>query len=177
MRRHIDTLPKAARGWLSGLRDPQEVGAALVLMHNIGTWSGWRPSQQNSIRTDLPFQFEPYKSRHGGEDLGVLYERFKRDGFLRLGENRGKRQKLAGPKYQVACHDDDGWNCRPSRLPPQLKVRYISYLTHGYRFTLSLEGFPELLNGASWASWNSTGNLWVARPGMVEKFTLKDLNA
>src|SRR5204863_1073371 len=32
VRRHIDTLPKGAGGWLSGLRDPH-VGAALALMH------------------------------------------------------------------------------------------------------------------------------------------------
>src|SRR5262249_26659275 len=32
IRRHIDSLPKDAGGWLSGLRDPQ-VGAALALMH------------------------------------------------------------------------------------------------------------------------------------------------
>jgi len=32
LRRYIDTLPKEAGGWLSGLRD-QHVGAALALMH------------------------------------------------------------------------------------------------------------------------------------------------
>jgi AraC-like DNA-binding protein len=32
VRRYIDTLPGDARGWLSGLRDPQ-VGAALAIMH------------------------------------------------------------------------------------------------------------------------------------------------
>ena len=32
VRRHVDTLPQDARGWLSGLRDPH-VGAALALMH------------------------------------------------------------------------------------------------------------------------------------------------
>src|SRR5262245_52348731 len=32
VRRHVDTLPKDARGWLSGLHDPH-VGTALALMH------------------------------------------------------------------------------------------------------------------------------------------------
>jgi len=32
VRRHIDSLPRGAGGWLSGLRDPQ-VGAALAIMH------------------------------------------------------------------------------------------------------------------------------------------------
>jgi hypothetical protein len=54
-------------------------------------------------------------------------------------------------------------------------VRYIGYLTHGYTFAFSLDKYPGLLDGASWATWDSSGNLWVARPGLVEKFTLADL--
>jgi hypothetical protein len=40
----------------------------------------------------------------------------------------------------------------------------------GYTFAFTLEGSPELLDG-----WDSSANLWVARPGVVEKFTLKGL--
>jgi len=36
VRRHVDTLPKDARGWLSGLRDPH-IGMALALMHGQPT--------------------------------------------------------------------------------------------------------------------------------------------
>jgi hypothetical protein len=28
---------------------------------------------------------------------------------------------------------------------------------------------------ASWATWDAGNNLWVARPGMVEQYTLDDL--
>lgn len=40
VRRHIETLPKDAGGWLSGLRDPH-IGAALTLMHGrpAETWT------------------------------------------------------------------------------------------------------------------------------------------
>ena len=32
-----------------------------------------------------------------------------------------------------------------------------------------------LSDGASWATWDSGKNLWVARPGIVEQYTLDDL--
>ena len=51
----------------------------------------------------------------------------------------------------------------------------MGYLTHGYTFAFALEGFPELLDDAAWATWDVNGSLWVARPGVVEKFTLEDL--
>jgi hypothetical protein len=157
----------------------------------MGTWYGggyfagprhlktnrWKRSAECATRTDIPFEFQPYGSVHGGEDFGVLYERFKRDGFVRLGENWGKRRKLAGPTYQVACDGDDGWGNRPARRHPELQVRFMGYFTHGYTFAFALEGFPELLDGATWATWDVNANLWVARPGVVEKFTLNDLQS
>ena len=165
--------------WLTTLLDAE----------NTGTWYGggyfagprllrsnrWRCAEPQSTRTDTLFKIEAYRSRHGGEDLGVLYERFERDGFTRLGKNWGTPEKLAASTYQVACRGDDGWSSRPSRRHPALQVRYIGYLTHGYTFAFALDGSPELLDGASWATWDSNANLWVARPGVVEKFTLKDL--
>jgi hypothetical protein len=54
-------------------------------------------------------------------------------------------------------------------------VRFIGYLTHGYTFGFALEGHPDLLEGATWATWDANGDLWVARPGVVERFTSKDL--
>ena len=40
---------------------------------------------------------------------------------------------------------------------------------------LPLEERTDLLEGASWATWDSGQNLWVARPGIVEQYTLDDL--
>ncbi len=165
--------------WLTTLAD----------VENTGTWYGggyfagrrllrtngeWPPGHGTP---NIPFKLEPYRSRHGGEDLGVLYERFARDGFARLGENWGERKQLGTRQYQVACNGDDGWGSRPSRRHPELAVRFIGYLEHGYTFAFSLEDYPDLLKGATWATWDSKGNLWVARPGVVEQFTLKDLRS
>ena len=164
--------------------------ATLTEAENMGSWfgggyfvdkkvlrtNGWgRPDFYPAKRTGAPFVLEPYHSRYGGEDLGVVYERLARDGFTRLGENWGTQQNLGTRKLQVACEGDDGWGRRFSRRHPMLKVRYAGYLEHGYTFTFWLDEYPDLLNGASWASWDCNGDLWVARPGAVEQYMLTDL--
>jgi hypothetical protein len=55
-------------------------------------------------------------------------------------------------------------------------VRYAGYLEHGYTFTFWFEDYPTLLAEASWANWDVDGTLWVARPGVVEQFSLDDLD-
>jgi hypothetical protein len=156
---------------------------------NTGTWNGggyfsgrrilktnnWGPGGNTSSPKSLPFRLEAYKSRYGGEDLGVLYERFERDGFTRLGPDWGKDRRLSTGTYQVERIGDDGWGCRPSRRHPELRVWFAGYLTHGYTFGFALEEHPDLLEGATWATWDASGNLWVARSGVVQRFTLKDL--
>jgi hypothetical protein len=162
----------------------------LTEAENIGTWNGggyfasarvlrtngWRSAERPlPKRAGAPFQLEPYGSRFGGEDLGVLYERLERDGFRRLGDNWGAQQRLATRTYQIACVGDDGWGRQCSRRSPLLKVRYAGYLEHGYTFQFWLDEYPALLVDASWASWDCEGTLWVARPGIVEQYTLNDL--
>src|SRR5262245_21314985 len=107
----------------------------LIDIENMGAWfgggffagrkllrtNGWGVG--TLTRTDIPFALTPYRSRYGGEDLGVIYERLERDGFRRLGDNWGKRKRLATRKYQVATVGDDGWGYRFSRRHPTLKVR------------------------------------------------------
>jgi len=138
--------------------------------------NGWRLTETVSHQANVPFRLEAYKSRHGGEDLGVVYERFERDGFTRLGENWGTERKLNTRKYQIECVGADGWSCRPSPKHPELSVRFVGYLAHGYTFSFSLK-HPDLLEGAQWATWDANANLWVAWPGVVSRFTLKDLRA
>jgi hypothetical protein len=157
---------------------------------NMGSWfgggyfadkkvlrtNGWgRPDFNPATRSGAPFALEPYSSRYGGEDLGVVYERLARDGFTRLGESWGTQQNLGTRKLQVACEGDDGWGRRFSRRHPTLKVRYAGYLEHGYTFAFWLDEHPGLLDGASWANWDRNGDLWVARPGVVEQYRLSDL--
>src|SRR5262245_47457092 len=159
----------------------------LVDAENMGTWfgggffagrkllstNGWGVGKLT--RTDIPFALVPYPSRHGGEDLGVIYERLERDGFKRLGDNWGKRKRLTTRKYQIANLGDDGWGYKFSHRHPTLKVRYVGYLMHGYTFEFWFDEHAGLLEGARWANWDVDGNLWVAKPGSIERFTLKDL--
>jgi hypothetical protein len=116
--------------------------------------NGWK---EVSPTTDIPFTLT-----HGpltcaaAEHRGILDEKFERDGFTRSG--------------------DDAWAKRPSLQHPELKVRYLGY-QDGDHFAFSLEERPELVEGASWATWDSRQNLWVARPGIVEQYTLNDLRS
>ena len=60
--------------------------------------------------------------------------------------------------------------------PEDLRLgRYLGYFEQGPRFGLTLDEYPHLLEGASWATWDSGKCLWVARPGIVEQYTLDDL--
>jgi hypothetical protein len=161
----------------------------LVDVENTGTWygggffagrralktNGWGPHEAIANRANIPFRLEAHASRYGGEDLGVIYERFERDGFKRLGEAWGEQRTLSASKYTVECVGDDGWGRRPSRQHPELKVRFIGYLEHGYTFAFSLDKYPDLLEGARWATWDANGKLWVAWPGVVARYTRDDL--
>ena len=161
----------------------------LIDAENTGTWfgggyfasgrmlrtNGWRLSETVSHQVNVPFRLEAYKSRHGGEDLGVVYERLERDGFTRLGKNWGEQRKLKTRTYQIECVGDDGWSRRPSRKHPELSVRFVGYLAHAYTFSFALSEHPHLLEGARWATWDASANLWVAWPGVVSRFTLEDL--
>lgn len=164
--------------------------SAVTEAENLGTWYGGGYFESSKLlrtngwgdidrfppkRNGAPFKLELYYSRFCGEDLGVLYERLERDGFKRLGENWGVHQVLGTRRYQVVCHGDDGWGRQYSRRHPMLKIRYSGYLEHGYTFQFWFDEYPELLANASWANWDSEGDLWVARPGLVEQYTLNDL--
>jgi hypothetical protein len=130
---------------------------------------------QSVAQARVPFRVDPAPGPDHSEDLGVLYPRLARDGFQRLGPNRGSERILPGLKYRVAVDGDDGWGCRPSPRHPELQLRFVGYLEHGYTFAFQLDAYPRLLNGASWACWDSRGDLWVARPGLVELYTMKNI--
>jgi hypothetical protein len=127
---------------------------------------------------EVPFKVVPNPAHHFGDELGVIYSRFARDGFSRLGDNWGSREKVAGKDYRVVCIGDDGWGIRPGRGYPMLQMRYLGYLgdaTHTFGFTL--EDHPQIVEGASWATWDVGKTLWVARPGVVAQYTLADIRA
>lgn len=116
--------------------------------------NGWS-EEKVSPAADMPFTLTPGPLTYfASEDRGILYKKFERDGFARLG--------------------DDGWGKRPSLHHPELKVRYLGHGA-GEKFAFSLDAYPDVVEGANWVTWDSGGNLWVARPGVVEQFTLKDM--
>ena len=54
-------------------------------------------------------------------------------------------------------------------------MRYFGYFNSRIRFGITLDEYPNLLDGASWATWDLGNNLWVVRPGIAEQYTLDDL--
>jgi hypothetical protein len=156
---HVET-PITGGGYFSG-------------PHDLKT-HGW-DCREKVYSSDVPFTIERDTKRHYGNELAVIYGRFERDDFARLGSNWGQEQTLKTPMYQVVCKGDDGWGRRPARGYPELQVRYKGYLDSAFKFVFRLDEHPNLLEGANWATWDSGSNLWVARPGIVEQYTLKDL--
>ncbi len=152
---------------------------------NLGSWNGggiWSDrrtlllNQWLSADGRVPFRLGTLTPEYGGEDLSVLYARLARDGFARVSENWGTEhvEKKAN-KHRVVQVGDDGWRKRPSRQHPWLTIRYVGYLKHGYSHTFELEGYPDLLNAASWACWDSLGQLVFAQQGSIARYTLADI--
>lgn len=167
-----------------------------VHWENAGTWNGggvftqvdrlemnaghmareMREAMQ-SVRPSLPFRVEPM-ARHGyGEDEGVLYPRFARDGYRRLGPF-GESRPLPGREYTVLCVDDPGWEVRPSETHPRLRVRYRGYYGgRGRVFEFDLPECPGILDPkVSWAAYDALGQLVFARGGVLYRYTREGLN-
>jgi hypothetical protein len=136
---------------------------------------GWGCREKVFSAEDVPFTIERDPKRHFGNELANIYGRFERDGFTRLGSSWGEEQVLETPRYRVVCTGDDGWGRRPARGYPELQVRYMGFLAGRFEFAFALEGHQEVLNGANWATWDSANSLWVAKPGVVEQYTVNDL--
>jgi hypothetical protein len=151
---HVET-PTTGGGYFSGPND--------LKTH------GWGCCEKIVSSDDIRFTIERDPKRHFGDELAVIYARFERDGFTLL-DHPGEEQTFTSPTYR-----DDGWGRRPARGYPELQMRCIGYFNHGFEFAITLDEHPDLLVGANWAAWDSGNNLWVARPGIVEQYTLDDL--
>jgi hypothetical protein len=137
---------------------------------------GWDCREQVSS-SDVPFTIARDKKRHFGYELANIYGRFERDGFTRLGDSWGEEQESKTPTYHVVCTGDDGWGRRPARGYPELQVRYMGFFDGAFKLVFTLDEYPNLLEGTDWATWDSGNNLWVARPGVAEQYTLDDLRS
>jgi hypothetical protein len=144
--------------WLKTLVESETPGSnwggGYFADRNVLITNGW---QTVSPPADLPFTLtsEPL-TYFAAENRGVLYDKFERDGFRRIG--------------------DDAWSKRPSSRHPELQVHYLGN-EKGDQFAFSVEQHPGLVERANWATWDSGKNLWVARPGIVEQYTLDDLRS
>jgi hypothetical protein len=136
---------------------------------------GWDWSEQVISADDIPFTIRRDNKRHFGYELAVIFGRFERDGFVRLGDNWGEEKEFTSPRFHVICTGDDGWGRRPGPAYPELTVRYTGFYNSGFRFEFALEGYSHIIEGASWVTWDAGNNLWVAKPGIVEHYTLDDL--
>lgn len=69
----------------------------------------------------------------------------------------------------------DGWRSgswRPTSDHPDLMSREFND-----RWTFALGSHAHLLDGATWATWDSLGQLLVAQRGWIERYTLADLKS
>lgn len=150
---------------------------------NMGTWNGggyWSSAKVLKLncwqitKGQVPFRTEPLNPEYGGEDLSVLYPRMERDGWHRVGDNWGVDQEVPdATKYTVERAGDDGWEFRPSRRHPALHCWYAGYLKHGYTFRFRLREDPDFLDDmVDWATYDSEGQLVVARKGVVTVYAL-----
>ena len=158
---HVET-PLTGGGYFSG---PQDLRT-----------HGWDHSEKIFSSDDIQFTIERDQKRHFGSESAVMLARFERDGYQRLGDNWGVEQEFKTPRFHVVCTGDDGWGRRPASGYPELQVRYVGYFS-GLRFAFTLDEYSHIVEGASWVTWDSWNNLWVARPGIVEQYTLDDLRS
>jgi hypothetical protein len=152
---------------------------------NTGTWYGggyWNQPGQlllngwtcGKLQEPLPFRIRSYDAEYG-EDEGVLYQRLKRDRWKRAGPF-GQDRQLKTKSYMVAHDNDAGWYRQPTPEHPTLRMFYRGYLEHGRTFEFRLDEYPQLLDKrVEWATWDSLGQLLVARAGGVRRYTLADL--
>ena len=154
---------------------------------NMGTWNGggyWSTAKVLKLncweitKGQVPFRTEPLTPEYGGEDLSVLYPRLERDGWRRAGKNWGSdRQVPKTAKYTVKRIGDEGWHFQPSRPHPTLHCWFAGYLKHGYTFRFRLLEDPDLLDDSvDWATYDSEGQLVVARKGVVTVYALLTKN-
>lgn len=162
--------------------------AATGTYHGGGYWenesllrlNGWdwpfMKGLKDKVEATLPHAIESYEEELG--DLGVLYRRLSRDGWIRSGENWGIETRVESKDYVFQCVDDDGWECRPTANHPALRMAYTGFKKGTLQFKFWLEGFPDLIQAETdWACWDCLGQLLLARHGVLYKYGIDDIHA
>lgn len=129
------------------------------------------------VDKQFPFGFGIRENPGYGEDLGVLFPRFERDGFRRLGPMGKETDESSQRQYRTSYLNDPGWVLRPTPSHPELRVRYRGYAGGtGRDFEWDLPEHPGLLDEhVSWAAYDALGQLIVARLGVLTRYCLADL--
>lgn len=158
---------------------------------NSGTWHGGgcflnqdqllanpgysRGNMAEALRKNgklVPFKVSESLPHPYGEDEGVLFFRLIRDGYAFAGPPAPK--DAPGPPWAYAPDDQKLWQWKFSPEHPLLSFRYLGYeMGRGRVFSFQIEGAEELLKEANWATWDSLGQLLVAREGRLERYTLE----
>lgn len=131
----------------------------------------WQPQKGSS-----PFRLANQCLCFQGSDLGVLYARWQRDGWLRRGDNYGTQRKVKNAvDHTVLCEGDDGWSHQPTPKHPALIAQFFGYCG-GYNFRYRLDGYDDLLDDqVDCACWDSRGNLIYSRQGVLTKLSLENI--
>jgi hypothetical protein len=141
------------------------------LVRNLGI-STDRANVNKEFEDPAQIQFEVHSTKYG-EDEGVLYDRLKRDGWVRQGDF-GKDRELRGKNYEFAHDGDSGWLLKGKDGWADIRMYYRGYM-RGRVFEFVFDDHPDFFNSSDdWATFDSLNQLWVARGGCVEKWTIND---
>jgi hypothetical protein len=132
-----------------------------------------QPRSGERVPSELGCRIE--KGRSGGEDEGPFFRRLERDGWERAGD--WSQVKDVTTREGWLYRDDPGWFLRPAPAHPALRMFYRGYyFNRGRVFEYTLDGHPGLLDSSvDWAGWDHAAQLVVAREGIVERYTLEDV--
>jgi hypothetical protein len=110
-----------------------------------------------------------------GEDEGPLYRRLDRDGWVRDDPPGVSYERRTAQGWMLS--GGPQWVLQPSPELPALRLAYRGYsFNQGRVFRYSLDGHPALLDElVSWAGYDGSGRLVVARGAAVERYALADL--
>lgn len=107
---------------------------------------------------------------------GIFELRLKRAGWRLLGPMLPVTLQPNSTVSVIPSVSDRHWYCRPTARHPLLRMCYRGSMSGQKEFDFSLDGFPSVVSAdTDWATWDSLGQLLLARAGTVERWTLEDL--
>lgn len=122
----------------------------------------------------LPFRTEHLPIGHFSGDQ-MLFYRMERDGYqLNLQTSEGNDKKLDTDVDT----DDVEWTIRPTERHSLLRMRLRLNSSLDSSYTFDLPDNPDLLDHqVTWATYDSLGQLLVARAGVLYRYRLEDFEA